>query len=161
MTEERPTAEKHELLCGIKDQITAFDNKANILITVLGIIFALSFSAINLLVENDYGWWVYLFFGLYMLCLILSISLSLCVMTPRCRKKSKNGIVSKSCTYYGDLKDMSEEEFNNSCAKDTHFEQIKTTSRIAWRKHRFVRATIFSLIPLGIFFVTLVILLLI
>ena len=102
-----------------------------------------------------------MFFSLYMFCLIFSIILSLYVIIPRERKKSKSGIFAKSCTYYGDLKDMSENEFDNAFAKETHFEQIKTNSRIAWRKHKFVRATIFSLIPVGIFFIALVILILV
>ena len=160
MINEKSTIEKNEILCGIKEQIDAFDNKANILITILGIIFALSFSAIELFITNNYCWWVYLFFGLYLFSLVTSIGLSLCVIIPRERKKSKQPF-NKGCTYYGDLKDMSEEEFNNTCVTETHFEQIKTNANIAWRKHKFVKATIKSLIPVGIFFIILVILILV
>lgn len=160
MNNEKSTIEENEILCNIKEQIAAFDNKANILITILGIIFALSFSAIDLFISNTYCWWVYLFFSLYLLSLIVSISLSLCVIIPRERKKSKHPF-NKSCTYYGDLKDMSEEEFNNACVVETHFEQIKTNANIAWRKHKFIKATIKSLIPVGVFFIILVILILV
>lgn len=162
MNEEKTNINENEILISIKEQIVSFDNKASILITVLGIIFALSFSTIDLLVTNNYNWWVYLFFGLYMLCLIISICLSLCVIMPRGRKKSRpKSIVSKSCTYYGDLKDMAADEFDSIALKETNFEQIRTNSLIAWKKQQFVRVTIFSLIPVCLFFIALIILILI
>lgn len=156
MDSKIPEISKGEILSGIKEQIAAFDNKASILIAVLGIVFAFSFGVIELFITDSFGWWIYLFYSLYLLSLAISIVLSLSVIIPRERKKSITPY-SKSCTYYGDLKEITENEFIESLTKETHFEQIQTTSKIAWRKHKFIRASIFSLIAVGAFLFALII----
>jgi len=160
MANKKPEISKGEILSGIKEQIAAFDNKASILIAVLGIVFAFSFSVLEIIITGFYGWWVYLIYGFYLLSLTVSIILSLLVIIPRERKKSAAPNI-KSCTYYGDLKGMTENEFVESLTKETHFEQIQTNSKIAWRKHKFIRASIFSLIAVCTFLFVLIFLMLI
>lgn len=146
---------EYEILKGVKEQISAFDNKASILITALGIIFTLSFSAIDLLTSNDYCWWVYIFFGIYQMSLILSMTFLLLVIVPRKRKNSKVQSTVKSCTYYGDLHNMTKEEFEDLLKQKSYFEQISTISKIAWRKHCYIKRAIITLLPVGIFFLAL------
>jgi hypothetical protein len=56
---------------------------------------------------------------------------------------------------------MSELVFNELIKTENHFEQIKQNAKIACRKHKYLRATIYSLIADGILFFGLVISLLV
>ena len=46
--------EKHEILSGISNQISSFDNKASILISAIGIVFALSLSFLDVFCEEKF-----------------------------------------------------------------------------------------------------------
>ena len=46
--------QKQEILSGISNQISSFDNKASILISAIGILFALSLSFLDVFCEEKF-----------------------------------------------------------------------------------------------------------
>jgi hypothetical protein len=150
------------LLAGVSSQIASFDNKAGILISVIGIVFALSLSLVDvvpLLKGNQTDYIVFcVFFVLSLVSSITSIVFSLLVVIPRENKQKKINV-----NYYRDLDGMSFDDFRKDKLaftddEEVMFNQIKTNAHICNRKHHFLKLSIFSLIPLGIFLLTTVIL---
>lgn len=151
--------EKKEILNGIYSQISSFDNKAGLLVSVLGIVFGLSldffevFSRCSFLrLENSFVKILcYMAFGLYCISFLFSIISFVLVIIPRTHKIiHKNNV-----NYYKDICNMNPEEFNNNikdyCENDTIINnQIFVNSRICNKKHLFLKAGIYGLIPFGV-----------
>ncbi|MCL2522609.1 MAG: DUF5706 domain-containing protein [Erysipelotrichales bacterium] len=145
---------KEHTLGKLLAQISAFDQKAGILISVLGIVFALSFTLIDVINNKDIEvrTILYAFFMLFLASLMFSLSTSILVIYPR---KRKNKAAEKSFTYYMDLINISDAEFNKRCESKNGFliEQINENARICRVKHLFVKLSIFGLIFVALFFV--------
>lgn len=149
-----------EILNGILAQINSFDSKAGILISVIGIIFGLSLT----LLANFKGYsadkpkliafaTVYI---LFVISSLVTITFSVLVIVPRESKEKKNNV-----NYYMDLCEMSYDDFksnSNSFYADESifFNQIKTNAKICKKKHCFLKWSIFSMIPCGLFVLTLI-----
>jgi len=151
-------SEKKEILNGIYAQIASFDNKAGLLISVLGIVFGLSlgffevFSKCSFLYLNNMSMKIlcYIAFGLYCLSFLFSICSFVLVIIPRSHKGQKNNI-----NYYKDICTMTQDEFDHNfkdyCENDTIINnQIVANSRICNKKHLFLKMGIYGLIPFGI-----------
>lgn len=138
----------------IKEQIDKFDNKANILITIVGIIFAISLSMLDVFrtFESITASYIllliftslyFVFFGLEMFFLIM-------VIYPR-KKKNKD---KKSLSYYIDVSKMTDDEIidsfdNEDCISE--IDQLKINANICTRKHKYLVKAIWTLIPLFVF----------
>lgn len=151
-------SEKKEILNGIYAQIGSFDNKAGLLISILGIVFGLSldffgiFSNCSFLcLENVLLKIVcYIAFGIYCLSFLFSICSFVLVIIPRSHRIQKNNV-----NYYKDICSMSETEFeknfNEYCESDSiTTNQIFINSQICNKKHLFLKIGIYGLIPFGI-----------
>ena len=138
------------------NQISSFDSKASILISVLGIFFGLSISMLELIdfVCDLIGIISIIVLMLFWISLTLSILFSILVVMPR--KRSKNNMVNKSLTYYSDLENMDLAEFTEISDKKKTiivlFEQVKTNAQICTTKHKMFVISIKFLIPVAIFF---------
>lgn len=146
-----------ESLDSVKMQILAFDNKASIIVSILGIVFGLSFTAIDLIGDSIISKILYL---LLLLFLITGIILSILVIIPR-RKKEQSTF--HSHTYYLDLNKIG--DFDNyekavNTKTESEFEQVLANSRICTYKHILLKASIVSLIPTGIAFISLAVIIL-
>lgn len=160
--EKEKFEDNEDILRGVTNQIASFDTKAGILISVIGIIFALSLSLVDvapLLKQNITNYRVFcVFFVLSLVSSIISIVFSLLVVIPRENKQQKVNV-----NYYRDLDEMSFDDFKKDKLafmndEEVMFNQIKTNANICNRKHRFLKLSIYSLIPLGTFLVTTVVL---
>lgn len=151
-------SEKKEVLNGIYAQIGSFDNKAGLLISVLGIVFGLSldffgiFSKCSFLCLESVFLKIicYIAFGIYCLSFLFSIFSFVLVIIPRSHKIKNNNV-----NYYKDICNMSETEFEKSfeeyCESDSiTTNQIFINSQICNKKHLFLKAGIYGLIPFGI-----------
>lgn len=150
--------EKKDILGGVYTQISSFDNKAGLLISVLGIVFGLSldffevFSRCSFLHSENVLAKIlcYVALGLYCLSFLFSIVSFVLVIIPRTHKGCKNNV-----NYYKDICNMSLDEFNDNC-KD-YFDndaiinnQIFANSNICNKKHLFLKMGIYGLIPFGV-----------
>ena len=153
----------------VKAQIASFDNKANILIAIVGIIFAVSlgvfdaFKSINISEASEqmkvkYGW-------LIALCIIYFISFScemvllLSVIFPRKKKYNKR----LEMSYYYDVAKLNHEEIKSNLIEDNEeyvIDQLLINSKICVKKHNFLVAAVWTMIPLfasmfALFFVSI------
>lgn len=139
----------------ILNQIISFDNKASTIISILGIVFALSFTVIELIITKSYNSKIviFVFFFLFLLSVIISLLFAILTLFPRKRKGMKNN---KSLTYYDDLKRMTEREYEELFCDSKNctisFEQINQNAKICSYKHLMLKLSFFSMIPIAIFF---------
>lgn len=167
MTEKDSKIKKLEILQGVQNQISSFDNKASILVSLVGIVFALSlnfldlFSKFNLekLSEAEKGKFicVFIIFIAYILSFLVVIISLLFVIIPRTHKKEKINV-----NYYGDIACMDNKIFQENCEKfysdnEILFNQIKVNSCICIKKHLFLRNGVFASIVFTILMAALVI----
>ncbi|MDE7083154.1 MAG: hypothetical protein K2O89_05555 [Clostridia bacterium] len=144
----------------IKEQITKFDEKANSLIAIIGIIFAISTCMLDVFdriltaeqtpeLHTKYILLV-IFAVTYFLSFFLTITFLILVILPR-KKKDYHNI---SLSYYMDVANLNKEEIIKLINKDetieTIAEQLIVNSKICKRKHKFFVISIYSLIPLFI-----------
>ena len=96
----------------IKEQIDKFDNKANILIAIVSIVFAISLSMLDIFREFESITVSYIllliFTSLYFISFCLEMIFLIMVIYPR-RKKNKD---KKSLSYYLDVSSMTDDEIN-------------------------------------------------
>ena len=157
-----------EILNGVQAQISSFDNKASILLSVVGIIFALTLSFLDVFHADYYiakssaykGWYFTLFIIYIILTIVLIVSLIL-VIIPRSHKTKK-----KYSDYYKDIDDMSidklKESIYNSSKNDTDvLEQIKINSNICAKKHYCLKLGAIMYIPFIICIVIMILLVMI
>lgn len=149
-------------LLSIQEQINKFDNKANSLITIVGIVFALSlgildtfnqFVGIELTEELQYKFRLLILFStLYFISFTVELVFLILVVYPRKKKEGQ-----PSLTYYADVAGLSKEQIRellqeseeNSLA--TTIDQISINAKICKQKHRFLVIAIWCLIPLFVF----------
>ena len=157
-----------EILQGIQNQISSFDSKAGILISVVSIILALSLSLVDVLLILKGNTIPYVIFSavyfLFICNAILTISLAILVVIPRTTPKEMLGEDKhKNVNYYKDLtkmdyigfKDNKEIFYGN---EQIMFTQIKVNSIICNKKHSFLSKAIASLISLASFIIIIIVL---
>jgi hypothetical protein len=152
------TSEKEDLLSSIKEQINSFDNKAEILLAVIGVLFGLSITAITSLDQvsdaakgSGYFIWFLVFASLFAASSIFSVTLTLLVIYPRKKKKPTEF---DSC-YYMDIA-MNHERFSQAIKdpidNDSSVErQIIANADVCAKKHKFFAASVWSLVPFAVF----------
>lgn len=156
--------EKQKILDNIYLQISSFDNKANIFITVIGIVFALSLSFLDVFNECNFinaSYYVkiyyYICFMSFVVNIILSIFSFVMVIVPR---KYYGGNI--NANYYKHIAKMSVKELKNKIndyIKDEEqiINQIKINGDICNKKHNWVMAGMISLLPCIIWLLNLII----
>lgn len=147
--------EKNNILNSIYAQISAFDNKASILISVIGIVFAISLNFLSIFQTESFTnsyislkVWYYIFFFTFCLTSFLSILSFVMVIIPRSDKRAQN-----SPNYYKNISSMSIEEINNAIVgkeNDYLIKQIKINGDLCMKKHKWLMAGIYLLIPFAI-----------
>lgn len=156
-----PIQNNKEILSGVLSQINSFDSKASILISVIGIIFALSFSLLeyfSLYACNEIKHITFaITYILFVISSLLTIAFSVLVIIPRTSKEKKNNI-----NYYMDLCEINYDDFKRNSSdfyfdESVFFNQIKTNAKICKKKHKFLRLSIFSMIPTSIFVIILIV----
>ena len=160
--------EKHEIFSGISNQISSFDNKASILISAIGILFALSLSFLDvfceekfLLKSQNFKIFYYMLFILFIINTIVVIGSYILVIIPR--KKIGN---KKYANYYNDIAELDiddHEKYDDLLENYTKndkllTEQIIINSKICKHKHKFLKIGIISLIPFSILLLVLIVL---
>lgn len=139
----------------ILNQITSFDNKASIIVSILGIVFALSFTVIEVISTKSDQIKPYIFssFLFFLVTIIAALTFSVLVLLPKNRKGNSDH---KSLTYYKDLKDITSDEYiklfkyNDDCG--ISIEQINQNARICSFKHLMLKISIVLMIPMVLFF---------
>lgn len=156
--------EKQKILDNIYLQISSFDNKANIFITVIGIVFALSLSFLDVFkdcsfVKSNCGVKIYYYicFMLFVLNIIFSIFAFVMVIVPRKYKGKK-----VNANYYKHITRMSigdlKKEINDYIKDDEQIiNQIKINGDICNKKHNWVMTGMISLLPCIIWLFNLII----
>ena len=156
--------EKQKILDNIYLQISSFDNKANIFITVIGIVFALSLSFLDVFkdcsfVKSNCGVKIYYYicFMLFVLNIIISIFAFVMVIVPR-KYKGKE----INANYYKHIARMDVEGLKkeiNDYIKDEEqiINQIKINGDICNKKHNWVMTGMISLLPCIIWLFNLII----
>lgn len=162
------TEEKNDILSGISNQISSFDNKASILISAIGIVFALSLSFLDVFCEDDFllksqnfKTVYYTLFILFIINTIIVIGSYILVIIPR--KKIGNN---KYANYYNDIAELDiddHKDYDDLLEDYTKndillTEQIIINSKICKTKHKFLKVGIISLIPFSILLLVLIIL---
>ena len=160
--------EKHEILSGISNQISSFDNKASILISAIGILFALSLSFLDVFCEEKFllkspifKTFYYILFILFIFNTIIVIGSYILVIMPR--KKIGN---KKYANYYNDIAELDiddHEKYDDLLENYTKndkllTEQIIINSKICKNKHKFLKIGIISLIPFSMLLLVLIVL---
>lgn len=145
------------LLSNVQTQINNFDNKANILLAIVSITFTLSL----LLLESITGLSdtrrliCIVFLSLYLLSSLITLTFLILVIFPR---KSKNGKV--DINYYKDVAKISKNDFTELISDENYKymeslqNQIYVNSCICNKKHKWLVAAIWSLLPLIILLIT-------
>ena len=161
---------KQIILEGIYGQIASFDNKASILISVIGIVFALSLSFLDIFSTKNFAETTlckrivyYSLFIIFILNTFASIFSYIMVIIPRIKKGTN-----KYANYYKDasnynIDDNGVAEYNNifdSYNNDDNLitKQIIINSKICAKKHNWLRNGIISLIPFSILLFVLILL---
>ena len=143
-----------EILEGVQSQISSFDNKAIILLSVVGIIFALTLSFLDvfhseffLCKHAIFRTFYILLFICYILITISLIIFLILVILPR-----KHNGKEKYPNYYRDINDLSKQDLKvaikrYSKEEDLILEQIKINAEICMKKHKCLKLSIFFFIP--------------
>lgn len=154
----------NEKIIIIKEQIDKFDNKANILIAIVSIVFAVSLSMLDIFREFESITVSYIllliFTSLYFISFGLEMFFLIMVIYPR-RKKNKD---KKSLSYYLDVSSMTDDEINaclENIDRSSEIDQLRINANICTRKHKFLVRAIWTLIPLftyvlAMFFVAII-----
>lgn len=149
-----------EILNGVLAQINSFDTKAGILISVIGIVFGLSLTLLSNFKEYECCKPKLISFAvvylLFVISSLITITFSVLVILPRASKENKINV-----NYYMDLCEMDYPNFkDNSMAfysdESIFFNQIQTNAKICKKKHKFLRLSIISMIPCGVFVLALI-----
>ena len=147
--------DKQKILDSIIEQISSFDNKANILITAIGIAFSISLIFVErpynsqLFKKIDYYSLYLIIFIIYIISSITAITFFILVVVPR-RKKGDNYYAN----YYNDIAKLEIddiEKYNNIFNKYVEddkllTEQIIINSKICKKKHNNLKNGILMLI---------------
>lgn len=145
-----------------QEQINKFDNKANSLITIVGIVFALSLGILetfNQFIGTELTEKLQLklsllisFSVLYFISFTLELIFLILVIYPRKKKEGKT-----SLSYYMDVAKLNQEEIKGLLQEsdenilDINIDQLYINSKICKQKHKFLVIAIWFLIPLFVF----------
>lgn len=150
--------EKKEILNNLLSQINAFDSKASILVTAVGVVFALVSSF--LLGSNLYVWQNESSIGivykiLFLLFLLTSLAVMFCmVMVILPRRRKDDGKLYPN--YYLDITKIEKEKLDEAIRKIDIDSQIKINATICTKKEIWFRRGILLLIPFAIILIILV-----
>ena len=143
-----------EILEGVQYQISSFDNKASILLSIVGIIFALTLSFLDvfhadffIIKEQAFKLFYYVLFIFYIAVTITLIFLLIFVIIPRKHKREK-----EYPNYYMDIKKLEDNELKKSIIQYNSdnsmiIEQIKINAEICAKKHKFLKLGIIFFVP--------------
>ena len=147
--------EKINILNGIYSQISSFDNKSSILISVIGIVFAISLNFLSIFQMEQFinsnislKVWYYIFFFLFCAVSFASILSFVMVIIPRSDKRAKN-----SPNYYKNISNMSIDEISiaiNEKSNEYLLNQIKINADLCMKKHKWLMVGIYLLIPFSL-----------
>ena len=153
----------NDRISSVKEQIDRFDNKASILIGVVGIVFAISLGVMDvfnrLAISNaqvDRIKWILLliFTVLYFISFAVVMVFLVLVIFPRKKKNDKM----KSISYYMDISRMTVEEVENNLLKaedDAEIDQLIINATICTQKHKCLIRAIWTLVPMFAFVVAM------
>lgn len=150
--------EKKEILNNLLSQINAFDSKASILVTAVGVVFALVSSF--LLGSNLYVWQNESLIGivykiLFLLFLLTSLAVMFCmVMVILPRRRKDDGKLYPN--YYLDITKIEKEKLDEAIRKIDIDSQIKINATICTKKEIWFRRGILLLIPFALILITLI-----
>ena len=145
---------ENEILEGVQKQISSFDTKASILLSAVGVVFALTLSFLDVfhagfyLAKDEIFKIIYcILFTLYIVATIIIFVFLVLVIVPR-RHKQEN----KYPNYYVDINKLSKDELKDSIkeyysSSSMILEQIKANASICDTKHKFLARGIWALIP--------------
>ncbi len=151
---------KREIFNEIESQINKMDNKAGILISAIGIVFALAIDLLSIFSKSVaniyYTIFSYIFFVIYLLSFLISMSFFILTIIPRKKKTNNDGKINYN--YYYDLSNLKRNQgeavngaFNNAIEKEDKAyaltNQIFFNAEICRRKHDMLFKGIISLIP--------------
>ena len=156
---------KAKIFSEIEMQINKMDNKSGLLISAIGIVFALTIDLFSIFSQTGfltagkcYKVFCYFFAILYVSSFIISMVFFVLTIFPRKNKKQKTINEEKiHINYYYDLSELQRE---NSLNKEKR-NQIFINADICRRKHDNLNAGIKTLIPFVISLVGLIILLMV
>lgn len=148
-------------LVDTKNQIAVFDQKAGIMLTTIGIMFALItyfcdiFDSDAFIKGKDISRCFYSgFFLLFCLSAIFSLACFTMVIIPRRkpRKTLRNNSNEKHINYYMDGATLEKEEFKKMLSTyvkddDVLIQQVINNDMICVKKHKFITAGIIGLVP--------------
>lgn len=175
---------KAEIFSEIEMEINKMDNKSGLLISAVGIVFALTIDLFSVFSQVGfstacvcYKVFCYLFSTMYISSFIISMVFFVLTIFPRKNKKQKTINEEKiHINYYYDLSELQRESsfnkekrnqiFNKKieeelCSGENLTNQIFTNADICRRKHDNLNAGIKTLIPFAISLIGLIILLII
>lgn len=156
--------DKQKILDNLYSQISSFDNKANIFITVIGIMFALSLTFLNIFgddrfvnAKNGVKLYYNICFILFVINIIFSLFAFIMTIVPR-----KNNCIEINANYYKHIAKMDINELTkeiNDYIKDEEqiINQIKINGNICNKKHNWVMIGMISLCPCIVCFFNLII----
>ncbi len=150
--------EKKEILNNLLSQINAFDSKASILVTAVGVVFALVSSF--LLGSNLYVWQNESPIGivykiLFLLFLLTSLAVMFCmVMVILPRRRKDDGKLYPN--YYLDITKIEKEKLDEAIRKIDIDSQIKINATICTKKEIWFRRGILLLIPFALILIILI-----
>lgn len=146
-------------ILSIQEQINKFDDKANSLITIVGIVFALSLGILetfNQFIGADMTaemhvklYWLIALSILYFIVFAVEMIFLLFVIYPRRKKK---GAV--SIDYYMDAAKLTKDNIKDAITAsddselESDVEQISTNAKICALKHKYLVVAIWLLVPL-------------
>ncbi len=160
-------------LLDTKNQIASFDQKAGILLAIVGVLFALMSNYFNIF--DSYNFIIHsneftkiickISFILYIISVVVTLILFILVIFPRKRNNGDNYINNKlNINYYYDVADanLSEDDFKKefdsfSNSDDDIIEQIIINDKICKEKHKLLEAGFYSLIGFGFFTLCMII----
>lgn len=151
-----------EAVVAIQEQINKFDNKANSLITIVSIVFALSLGLLETFnqfigieftakMQLKFNWLIALSI-VYFISFATEMNFLLLVIYPRRKKRGK-----KTICYYLDAAKLSKEEIVEQITSqdnsdiDIEAEQISVNAKICSSKHKFLVVSIWLMLPLFVF----------
>ena len=150
--------EKKEILNNLLSQINAFDSKASILVTAVGVVFALVSS---FLLDSNLSVWQressieIVYKVLFLLFLLTSLAVMFCmVMVILPRRRKDDGKLYPN--YYLDITKIEKEKLDEAIRKIDIDSQIKINATICTKKEIWFRRGILLLIPFAIILIILV-----
>ena len=152
-----------EILEVVQSQISSFDNKASILLSVVGIIFALTLSFLDVFHSEfflgkdiTFRTFYILLFICYILITISLIIFLILVILPR-----KHNGKEKYPNYYRDINGLSKQDLKAAIKRyseedDMILEQIKINAEICMKKHKCLKLGVIFFIPFIICIVAMI-----